>query len=225
MTSFAHLYEKGHSLADPLLESVKYPYEALPLLHEFLLSLFERMDLSDYREVAPNAYAHKSVRIPSFTTILGPALIGEGTEVRPGAYIRGDALIGKGCVVGHDTEIKNAILFDGVEVCHFNYVGDSVLGYKSHLGAGAITSNFKIDHSSVVIHALEGDLATGLPKMGSLIGDHAEIGANTVLNPGTVIGEYSRVYPGLAVRGEMPPYSILKEAGVLVPILGIHPEK
>ena len=170
---------------------------------------------SDYIEVAPNAWVHKTATVASTAYIGGNVIIGAGTEVRHCAFIRGNALVGEGCVVGNSTELKNVILFDGVQVPHFNYVGDSILGYKSHLGAGSITSNVKSDRSEVVIKCVP-PIPTGIKKVGAMIGDFVEVGCQSVLNPGTVIGRNTIVYPLLSIRGIIPADSIVKGAGNVV---------
>ena len=159
----------------------------------------------------------KSAKVFPTATILGPAIIGPNTEVRPGAFIRGSALVGEGCVVGNSTELKNVILFDNVQVPHYNYVGDSILGYHSHMGAGSITSNVKSDKTLVVVHSASEHMETGLKKMGAMLGDFVEVGCNSVLNPGTVIGRHSNVYPLSMVRGVVPERHIFKRPGEVVP--------
>lgn len=206
----------GHSVSKPLFEDVTYPFEVLPKIHSFII-FFSQSDLrKDYREIHPLVFVHKSVFVPPSVTIEGPAIIDENTVLRPNAYIRNDVVIGKNCVIGNSTEIKNSILFDNVEAPHFNYIGDSVLGYRAHFGAGAITSNFKQNGTEIVLKDGEETLRTGLTKLGAIVGDYAEIGCNAVLNPGTMIGKRSRIYPLLSVRGFVPEGVIMKEKGVFV---------
>ncbi|MDE5721285.1 MAG: UDP-N-acetylglucosamine pyrophosphorylase [Clostridia bacterium] len=209
------LYDLNFTFAEKYLKTFRYPWEALAGLKEFIVSFGATLDKSDYTEVRPQVWLHKSAKVSSSAHIGAPCIIGEGTEVRHCAFIRGSALIGRGCVVGNSTELKNAILFDGVQAPHFNYVGDSILGRKSHLGAGAITSNVKSDKSTVVIKAEGWTLNTGLKKLGAMIGDFAEVGCNSVLNPGTVIGKNTNIYPLSSVRGVIPESCIFKGGGVI----------
>lgn len=211
------LYDLSHTMAKDLLSSCEYPWEALPKIKDFVRELGRTLPLSDYDAVAEDVWIAKDAKIAPNATILGPTIIGKGTEVRPGAYIRGAVLVGEGCVVGNSCELKNAILFDCVQVPHFNYVGDSILGYRSHTGAGAITSNVKSDKTLVTVRTSEGKLETGLKKFGAMLGDFVEVGCNSVLNPGTVIGRNSNVYPLSSVRGVIPPNSIFKASNDIVP--------
>ena len=204
------LFSSEYTLARPYLEEFLYPWEALEGLKTWLLQLGPA--LGEYRELRPGVWAHPTARIADTALTEGPAIIGPETEIRQGAFIRGSALIGGGCVVGNSTELKNAILFDGVQVPHFNYVGDSILGYKAHLGAGAICSNVRGDKGLVSVAGT----ATGRKKVGAMIGDYAEIGCNAVLNPGTVIGKNARVYPAASVRGIVPADCIYKNDGTIV---------
>lgn len=211
-----NLYDLTHTRAAKLLEATTYPWEALAGIGDMIKELgptlpaeiFEkREDLGEYIWIA------KSAKIAATASITGPCIIGEDTEVRPCAYVRGNALVGDHAVVGNSTELKNVILFDNVQVPHYNYVGDSILGYKAHMGAGSITSNVKSDKQLVVIHTAKGDLPTERKKVGALIGDNVEVGCNSVLNPGTVIGREANVYPLSMVRGVIPAKSIYKKAG------------
>ncbi len=214
----SNLFDLEHTLANPLLENFTYPWEALPLIREFILGLGETLSSEEYECRDGNVWIAKSAKLYPNIYIAGPTIIGPETEVRPGAFIRGSALIGAGCVVGNSTEIKNAILFDGAQAPHYNYIGDSILGYKAHTGAGAITSNLKQDHSSVTIRTDSERIETGLRKFGAILGDCAEIGCGSVLNPGTVIGRSARVYPLSMVRGFVPGFSIYKRAGEIAGI-------
>ena len=206
------LYDLSHTAASPLLSEVCYPWEALPLIKDFILSLIEKLDREEYIEFGDNVFIHKSATVAKTASISGPAIIGAETEVRHCAFIRGSALIGKNCVVGNSTELKNVILFDNVQVPHYNYVGDSILGYRSHMGAGAITSNVKSDKTLVTVSADE-KIETGLKKFGAMLGDYVEVGCGSVLNPGTVIGKNTNIYPLSSVRGFVPEGSIYKRYG------------
>lgn len=206
----ADMYEAGHSRAWPWLETTTYPWEILPRIGEIILTVGETLDEGRYDHPAADVWIAKSATVAATATIHGPAIIGEDTEVRPGAFIRGNALVGDGCVVGNSTELKNVILSDNVQVPHYNYVGDSVLGYKSHMGAGSITSNVKSDKTLVCIKAGETVIETGRKKVGAMLGDFVEVGCNSVLNPGTVIGPHASVYPLSSVRGVVPSHAIFK---------------
>ncbi len=211
------LYDLSHTMARELLSRCVYPWEALPHIKEFVRELGKSLPTEEYDTPAEDVWIAKDASIAPSATVCGPAIIGKGSELRPGAFVRGSVLVGEGCVVGNSCELKNAILFDKVQVPHFNYVGDSILGYASHTGAGAITSNVKSDKSPVTVHTPEGALETNLKKCGAFLGDFAEIGCNSVLNPGTVIGRYSRVYPLSSVRGLVPESSIFKAKDNVVP--------
>ena len=201
-------------MAGEYLAGFLYPWQALGGISGFIESLGKTLG-ADYKEIAPRVWVHKSARVADTAYIGAPAIIGADSEVRHCAFIRGSALVGENCVVGNSCELKNAILFDGVQVPHFNYVGDSILGYKAHMGAGAITSNVKSDKTPVVVHGEE-DIDTGLKKVGAFLGDFVEVGCNSVLNPGTVIGRGTSVYPLSSVRGVIPSYSIYKGDGKVV---------
>lgn len=211
------LYDFSHTMAGELLSSCEYPWQALPKIKEFVRALGSTLPKEEYDNVAEDVWIAKDATVAPNATIQGPTIIGKKTEVRPGAYIRGAVLVGEGCVVGNSCELKNAILFDCVQVPHFNYVGDSILGYRSHTGAGAITSNVKSDKSLVTVHGDGEQWDTGLKKFGAMLGDFVEVGCNSVLNPGTVIGRNSNVYPLSSVRGVIPPDSIFKAPGKVVP--------
>lgn len=210
------LYDLSHTKADSYLKSFEYPWQALSGLKDFILKLGASLDKDEYRGISPQVWAHKSAKIFSSAYIGAPCIIGENTEVRHCAFIRGSALIGNGCVVGNSTELKNVILFDCVQVPHYNYVGDSILGYKSHMGAGSITSNVKSDKTLVTVKRGEEKIETGLKKFGAMLGDFVEVGCNSVLNPGTVIGKNTNVYPLSCVRGVVPSDSIYKTGGKTV---------
>lgn len=218
MLKILDLFDLNHSLAGEWLSQFTYPWEALSGIGEMILALGAGLDPQLYGQPQENVWIAKDAGVAPSASISGPCIIGPGTEVRHGAYIRGNALVGANCVVGNATELKNTILFDNVQVPHYNYVGDSILGYKAHMGAGAITSNVKSDKSLVVVKDREGDLyPTGRKKLGALLGDYVEIGCNAVLNPGTVVGRHSAVYPTTCARGVIPPESILKATSEIVP--------
>lgn len=206
----AELYAAGHSRAWPWLRETVYPWEILSRIGDIIGMIGETLDPADYDRPAADVWIARSATVAATATIHGPAIIGAGTEVRPGAFIRGNVLVGDGCVVGNSTELKNVILSDGVQVPHYNYVGDSILGYKAHMGAGAITSNVKSDKTVVCIKTGAGIIETGRKKVGAMLGDFAEIGCNSVLNPGTVIGPHTAVYPLSSVRGVVPSHAIFK---------------
>ncbi len=195
------------------LSSFIYPWEALDGLKEEILRLGSLLSEEDYCRVASDVWVAKTATVAATATLCGPTIVGPHTEVRPGAFVRGSALIGRGCVVGNSTELKNCILFDGVQVPHYNYVGDSVLGYRAHLGAGAVTSNVKGDRGEVTVRVGDVRLQTGRRKCGAMVGDGAEVGCHAVLNPGSVLGVNCRVYPLAFVRGYVEAESILKREG------------
>ena len=207
------LYTLSETLAAPLLASVTYPWEALPKIGAFILELGATLSEEEYEKRGDNVWIARSAKVAPTASITGPCIIGKDTEVRHCAFIRGNALVGDGAVVGNSTELKNVILFNKVQVPHYNYVGDSILGYKSHMGAGSITSNVKSDKLLVKVHTPEGDIETGIKKFGAMIGDEVEVGCGSVLNPGTVIGKNTNVYPLSSVRGVIPADSIYKKQG------------
>ena len=218
------MYDLEHTMAKPLFESVTYPWEVLPKIKDYIIQLGKTLSSDEYDEVSEYVWIHKTAKVFASAYIAGPAIIGPDTEVRQCAFVRGSALVGSGCVVGNSTELKNVILFDNVQVPHYNYVGDSVLGYKSHMGAGSITSNVKSDKTLVHVKGLaqtddgqkKFDLDTGFKKFGAMLGDYVEVGCNSVLNPGTVIGRESNIYPLSPVRGYIPSHSIYKTGGVVI---------
>lgn len=207
------LYTLSETLAAPLLECVTYPWEALPKIHDFILELGATLSEEEYEKRGENIWIARSAKVAPTASITGPCIIGKDTEVRHCAFIRGNALVGEGAVVGNSTELKNVILFNKVQVPHYNYVGDSILGYKSHMGAGSITSNVKSDKKLVKVHTPEGDIETGIKKFGAMLGDEVEVGCGSVLNPGTVIGPHTNIYPLSSVRGVVPANSIYKKQG------------
>lgn len=204
------------TIARDLFLDVTFPWEVLSLIKDFIPVLGAGLSLEEYEHPEETVWIAKSASIAPTASISGPCIIGKHTEVRPGAFIRGSAIVGENCVVGNSTELKNVILFNNVQVPHYNYVGDSILGYKSHMGAGSITSNVKSDKTKVTIR-YEGDvIATGLKKMGAVLGNYVEVGCNSVLNPGTVIGSNTNIYPLSSVRGFVPKGSIYKGEGKVV---------
>lgn len=210
------LFDIKRTIAADYLRKFTYPFEALKGISELIIHLGESLDANIYERKGENIWVAKSAKVAPTAFLGGPCIIGEHTEVRHCAFIRGSALVGNGCVVGNSVELKNVIIFDDVQVPHYNYVGDSILGYHSHMGAGSITSNVKADKTNVVIKSEADSIETGLKKVGAFLGDYAEIGCNSVLNPGTVIGRNSNVYPLSMVRGVVPANSIYKKKGEVV---------
>lgn len=210
------LYDLTETAAKPLLESVTYPWEALPKIKDFIIELGNSLDPEEYEKCGENIWIHKSATVFDSVYIAGPCIIGKDTEVRQCAFIRGSALVGDNCVVGNSTELKNVIIFNNVQVPHYNYVGDSILGFHSHMGAGSITSNVKSDKTLVHVKGADFDIATGMKKFGAMLGDYVEVGCNSVLNPGTVIGSHSNIYPLSRVRGYVPSNSIYKDQNDIV---------
>lgn len=215
MLNTLQLYDLTHSLAGQYLAGFEYPWQALKGIRDLILQLGSSLD-DAYEEIAPTVWVHKTATVAPTAYLGAPCIIGAGTEIRHCAFIRGSALVGENCVVGNSVELKNVILFDNVQVPHFNYVGDSILGYKSHMGAGSVTSNVKSDQTLVVVKNGDEKIETGLKKFGAMLGDFVEVGCNSVLNPGTVIGRHSNVYPTSCVRGMVPENSIWKNSGVIV---------
>jgi NDP-sugar pyrophosphorylase family protein len=209
----SELFSLDHTMAAPLLEKYENPWEVLPHIGEFIRELGESLPKNEYVNLQEGFWIHKSARIAATAGIVGPVIIGPGAEIRHCAYIRGKVIVGANAVVGNSSELKNVILSDYVQVPHYNYVGDSILGYRSHMGAGSITSNVKSDKKNVVVHAEDGDIETGLKKFGAMIGDGVEVGCGSVLNPGTVIGKNSNIYPLSSVRGTVNAGSIYKKQG------------
>lgn len=210
------LYDLTETAAKPLLESVTYPWEALPKIKDFIIELGNSLDPEEYEKRGENIWIHKSATVFDSAYIAGPCIIGKDTEVRQCAFIRGSALVGDNCVVGNSTELKNVIIFNNVQVPHYNYVGDSILGFHSHMGAGSITSNVKSDKTLVHVKGADFDIATGMKKFGAMLGDYVEVGCNSVLNPGTVISSHSNIYPLSRVRGYVPSNSIYKDRNDIV---------
>ncbi len=206
-----NLYNLEETIAKNLLEEATYPWEVLSKIEEYILKIGEELSKEDYNKVGGNVWIAKSAKVAPTAYINGPAIIGENAEVRHCAFIRGNAIVGNNAVVGNSTELKNVILFNNVQVPHYNYVGDSILGYKAHMGAGSITSNVKSDKKLVVIKNGDEMIETGRKKVGAMIGDNVEVGCGSVLNPGTVIGRDSNIYPLSSVRGVVKAHSIYKK--------------
>ncbi len=210
------LFDMEKTLAGRYLEQYTYPWEVLPHIGEIIKELGKTLDLEEYEHIREDIWIHKTVKVPPTASLKGPAILGRDVEIRPGAFIRGNVLVGEGSVVGNSTELKNVILFDNVQVPHYNYVGDSILGYKSHMGASSLTSNVKSDKTLVNVHGEDGDIETGLKKFGAAVADFVEVGCGSVLNPGTIVGSHSNIYPLSSVRGCINSHSIYKKEGVIV---------
>lgn len=211
-----NLYDLKETIAADLFTEAEYPWEVLPRIHDFILELGKRLPEEIFEKRGEDIWVAKSAKVAPTACLNGPLIIDEEAEVRHCAFVRGNAIVGKGAVVGNSTELKNVVLFNKVQVPHYNYVGDSVLGFKSHMGAGSITSNVKSDKTLVVVKNGEEKIETGLKKMGAMLGDHVEVGCNSVLNPGTVIGRNSNIYPTSCARGVIPAGHIFKRPGEVV---------
>lgn len=211
MYTTKNLFDLENTIAKKYLEKYEYPWEALPEIKNFILELIKELDKNEFKEIKENVWVHNSVSVAPSALIEGPAIICKDSEIRHCAYIRGNAIIGEGCVIGNSCEVKNAIIFNKSQVPHFNYVGDSILGYHAHMGAGSIVSNLKSDGKNITVKDGEEKMETGLRKFGAIVGDNVEIGCNSVLNPGTVVGKNSNVYPLARVRGLVPSNSIYKD--------------
>ena len=215
MVTIQELYDLEHTQAKSYLSQFTYPWEALKGIKDFIVQLGSTLG-NDYQEVSPQVWVHRTATVAPTAYLGAPCIIGAGTEVRHCAFVRGSALVGENCVVGNSVELKNVILFDNVQTPHYNYVGDSILGYKSHMGAGSVTSNVKSDKTLVVVKDGQEQMPTGLKKFGAMLGDFVEVGCNSVLNPGTVIGRHTNIYPTSCVRGVVPANHIWKTGGVVV---------
>ncbi|MBU5470108.1 UDP-N-acetylglucosamine pyrophosphorylase [Falcatimonas sp. MSJ-15] len=211
-----NLYNLDETIAKDIFAGKEYPWEVLPYIGEYIKELGSTLPTDEYDKVGEDIWIAKSAKVAKTAYINGPCIIGKNTEVRHCAFIRGNALVGEGCVVGNSTELKNVIIFNCVQVPHYNYVGDSVLGYKSHMGAGSITSNVKQDKTLVTVNINGIKVDTGLKKFGAMLGDNVEVGCNSVLNPGTVVGRHSNIYPLSMVRGYIAADSIYKKSGEIV---------
>lgn len=207
----SNLFNMDETIAADIFEGWDYPWEVLPEIGDFVVKLGSTLSEEEYDKIGEDVWIAKTASIAPTASITGPCIIGKNTEVRPGAFIRGKAIVGENCVVGNSTELKNVILFNNVQVPHYNYVGDSILGYKSHMGAGSITSNVKSDKTKVTINYQGEKLQTGLKKMGAILGNYVEVGCNSVLNPGTIIGSNTNIYPLSSVRGYIPKGCIFKK--------------
>ncbi|MBA4698912.1 MAG: UDP-N-acetylglucosamine pyrophosphorylase [Ruminococcus sp.] len=210
------LYTLEETIARDIFEGVDYPWEVLPKIGGFILELGAALSPEEYEKRGENIWIARTAKVAPTASITGPVIIGKDAEVRHCAFIRGNAIIGEGGVVGNSTELKNVILFNKVQVPHYNYVGDSILGYKSHMGAGSITSNVKSDKKLVVVKTPEGNIETGIKKFGAMLGDEVEVGCGSILNPGTIVGSHSNIYPLSSVRGYVPAESIYKKQGEVV---------
>lgn len=210
------MYNLNETIASELFEGKEYPWEVLPLIKDFIIKLGESLDPEEYEQSKEHIWIAKSAKVASSASITGPVIIGKNAEIRQCAFIRGNAIVGENAVVGNSTELKNVVLFNNVQVPHYNYVGDSILGYKAHMGAGSITSNVKSDKKLVVVKGRECRIETGLKKFGAMLGNEVEVGCNSVLNPGTVVGANSNIYPLSSVRGVVPANSIYKNAKEIV---------
>lgn len=215
MVTIQELYDLEHTQAKSYLSQFTYPWEALKGIKDFIVQLGSTLG-DEYQEVSPQVWVHRTATVAPTAYLGAPCIIGAGTEVRHCAFIRGSALVGENCVVGNSVELKNVILFDNVQTPHYNYVGDSILGYKSHMGAGSVTSNVKSDKTLVVVKDGREQMPTGLKKFGAMLGDYVEVGCNSVLNPGTVVGRHTNIYPTSCVRGVVPANHIWKTGGVVV---------
>lgn len=214
--SIKELYTLEETIAAELFEGLTYPWEVLPEIKNFIIRLGEKLDPEKYEKRGEDIWIAKSAKVAPTACLNGPLIVDEEAEIRHCAFVRGSAIVGKGAVVGNSTELKNVVLFNKVQVPHYNYVGDSILGYKAHMGAGSITSNVKSDKTLVVIKATDEKIETGFKKVGAMLGDNVEVGCNSVLNPGTIIGRNSNVYPTSCVRGVVPEGSIFKNNGEIV---------
>ena len=214
------LYDLKETIAVDIFDGLKFPWEVLPKIKDFIIKLGETLPEDRYERKGENIWIAKSAKVFPSAYIAGPCIIDEDAEVRHCAFIRGSAIVGKGCVVGNSTELKNVILFNKVQVPHYNYVGDSILGFKAHMGAGSITSNVKSDKTLVVVKSDGENIETGLKKFGAMLGDNVEVGCNSVLNPGTVVGRSTNIYPTSCVRGYIPANSIYKDSSNIIKKLG-----
>ncbi|MDE7225407.1 MAG: UDP-N-acetylglucosamine pyrophosphorylase [Ruminococcus sp.] len=210
-----NLYDLSHTMACDYLSGFTYPWEALKGISDMIISIGNTLDPDEYISPSENVWIHKTAVVAPSAYIGSPCIIGANTEIRHCAFIRGSALVGENCVVGNSVELKNVIIFDNVQTPHYNYVGDSILGYKSHMGAGSITSNVKSDKTNVTIKSGNVHIETGIKKIGAMLGDFVEVGCNSVLNPGTIVGRNSNIYPTSCVRGVVPEKSIWKTGGVI----------
>ncbi len=219
MFNAKNYFDYSRTLAAPLFDGIEYPWEVLPRLESFILALGPMLPADEFEQVSDNVWISRSAVVAPTASITGPCIVDSGAQIRHCAFIRGNVIVGKGTVVGNSCEVKNSLLFDEVEAPHFNYVGDSILGYKSHLGAGAITSNIKNDKKNVEVHFQLGSIETNMRKLGAIVGDGVQVGCNCVLNPGTVIGKETRIYPLNSIRGWIDEKSIYKHEGKVVEMI------
>ena len=216
LKKYENLLNLDATIAKELFDGVNYPWEVLPNISGYILEIGKKLPKEEYTQIGDDIWIHKTAKVFESAYIHGPVIICKDAEIRHCAFIRGNAIVGEGAVVGNSTELKNVILFNKVQVPHYNYVGDSILGYKSHMGAGSITSNVKSDKKLVVVHNGEENIETGIKKFGAILGDNVEVGCNSVLNPGTVVGRNSNIYPTSCVRGVIPENSIHKNNGTVI---------
>ena len=214
--TISNMLDLNETIAAELFEGKTYPWEVLPEIGDFIIKLGKTLDSSEYEEKGENVWIARSATVAPTASITGPAIIGRDAEVRHCAFIRGKAIVGEGAVVGNSTELKNAVLFNKVQVPHYNYVGDSILGYKSHMGAGSITSNVKSDKKLVEVHLDDTKIETHMKKIGAILGDYVEVGCGSILNPGTIVGRHSNIYPLSSVRGYVAGHSIYKNKNEVV---------
>lgn len=219
MFNAKNYFDYSRTIAAPLFDGIEYPWEVLPRLESFILALGPMLPVDEFEQVSDNVWISRSAVVAPTASITGPCIVDSGAQIRHCAFIRGNVIVGKGTVVGNSCEVKNSLLFDEVEAPHFNYVGDSILGYKSHLGAGAITSNIKNDKKNVEVHFQLGSIETNMRKLGAIVGDGVQVGCNCVLNPGTVIGKGTRIYPLNSIRGWIDEKSIYKHEGKVVEMI------
>lgn len=219
MFNAKNYFNYSRTIAAPLFDGIEYPWEVLPHLESFILALGPMLPADEFEQVSDNVWISRSAVVAPTASITGPCIVDSGAQIRHCAFIRGNVIVGKGTVVGNSCEVKNSLLFDEVEAPHFNYVGDSILGYKSHLGAGAITSNIKNDKKNVEVHFPLGSIETNMRKLGAIVGDGVQVGCNCVLNPGTVIGKETRIYPLNSIRGWIDEKSIYKHEGKVVEMI------
>ena len=218
MLTIDDLYDLEHTIAKEYLARFTMPWQALAGIKDLILEIGKTLSPKEYDEVKEGVWIHKTAQVFPSAFLGAPCIVGADSQIRPCAFIREAALIGNQCVVGNSCELKNVILFDHVEVPHYNYVGDSILGFHAHLGAGSVTSNVKGDRTHVHVHGMDMDMDTGMKKVGAMLGDYVEVGCNSVLNPGTIVGRHSRIYPLSSVRGIVPADSIYKTGGIIVPV-------
>lgn len=215
-TKIAKLFDPEHTIAKGYLKQFKYPWETLAGLGDYILLLGDTLPREEYRQIGEDIWIHRTVEIPATVSLSGPLIICKNAEIRHCAFFRGKVIVGEGAVIGNSCELKNSIVFDKAQIPHYNYIGDSIIGYKSHMGASSLTSNLKSDKTFIVIHCADGEIETGIKKIGAMIGDGVEVGCGSILNPGTIIGKNSNIYPLSNVRGCVDAGSIYKKQGEIV---------